>query len=144
MLTVDVLYLIMNNRSTDIVSFNDKKIINIPIDTIIDRSCNIYLSTKEARIKTIKERYKINQYIPIYINPSIILQPLYPKKHWNQIYLNMCNVKNIIPGNNINQSIIIFNNDLNIIFDVPYQKLKQYLEKCMLIKRDQLKLLNII
>lgn len=135
-LNVDVLYLTANNRSTNIVYFNDTKIINDSLYPFLNKICLNELTTYNGRIEAIRLVYNIHKFIPIYINQNIILQPLYQKRSWNQTFVNICNIKEV-KKDRLN-SLIIFKNNLQLIVEVPYLKLKQYIEKCKFIQKDQL------
>ena len=133
---VDVLYLKKNNRSTDIVYTNSNKTINKTIDKLLDELCVKYLSTLAGRINAVSMYYDIHKYIPIYVCDNLILIQVYPKKYFTQIYINACNVKSIKQIDS--QTKVIFINNQTIIVDAPYLRIKQYLEKCNVIKNDQL------
>ncbi len=135
MLNVDVLYLIKNNRSTDIVYFNQTINILETIDNILNRECLKTLSTLDGRINAIKQAYHIKKLVPVYLNDQLILQPLYSKKSWMQIYINVCKIKALEvadKGTKIN-----FNNNIILEVEIPYPRIKQYLEKCLKIKKNQ-------
>lgn len=135
MLNVDVLYLTKNNRSTDIVYFNQTINILQTIDEILNHECLKTLSTLDGRINAIKQTYHINKLVPIYLNEYLILQPLYSKKSWKQIYINICNIQTIKQVSCGTE--IIFKNNLILEVTIPYPRIKQYLEKCLKIKKNQ-------
>ena len=133
---VDILYLEKDNRSTNIIYVNNKKEnINLLIEKVLDELCYPTLSTIDGRIKAIQHNYSIHTYVPAYIDSELILQPIYPKKHWTQIYINVLLIKELI--NKDNSTIIKFidNNILNI--DVPYKKVQQLVNQCLDILNDQ-------
>ncbi len=135
MLNVDVFYLVKNNRSTNIVYSNKEINIKQTINNILNHECLKTLSTLDGRINAIKQQYNIYKFIPIYLNENLILQPIYPKKHWRQIYINICNVKKIEEIKNGTK--ILFNKNIILVVETPYPRIKQYLEKCLKIKKNQ-------
>lgn len=134
MLNVDVLYLEKNNRSTNIVYSNNKITIEQTIPNILNEACLRSLSTLEGRIKATKQVYKINKFVPVYISDQIIMQPLYSNRSWQQIYINICNVKKISKSNT--GTIIMFSNNETLIVDISITRIKQYFKKCLKIKNQ--------
>lgn len=138
-----VLYLTKDNRSTNIYYINNKTInINKLINQVLDDFCYPSLSTFEGRIKSIKHIYNINTYIPVYISEDIILQPLYPKKSWQQIYVNVPLIKDTIKNNN--NTIIKFIDDSFLNVDISYTKMNKLISQCHLIKNNQIRKKGII
>ena len=95
MLDVEVLYLKRDGNSTNIVKVQKELIVNDSIYNIINIECLKLLTTIEGRVEAIKQVYKIFKFVPIYINEGLILQPIYNSKAWNQIYINICNIKKV-------------------------------------------------
>lgn len=137
MLDVEVLYLERNGNSTNIVKVRKELIVNDSIYNIINTACLKLLTTIEGRVEAIKQVYKIYKFVPIYINDNLILQPIYNSKSWNQIYINICNIKSVNKVND--QSVITFINEKTIYLDISFDRMKRYLKKCLKIKDNQIK-----
>ena len=135
MLDVEILYIITNSNSTNIVKIREDIIVNESINEILNRECLEFLTTLEGRIKAIKQVYKISKFVPIYISNELILQPVYSNKHWQQIYINICNIKKVIKVND--HTVITFINEKTIKLNVSYERMKRYLKKCFKIKENQ-------
>ena len=100
MQNVDVLYLSKDNRSTNIVCIDGKKTnIDKLLNNVLDELCYQSLSTFNGMVEAINHIYDIHNYVPLYLNEDLILQPIYPKKYWTQIYINITMIKDIIPNN---------------------------------------------
>ena len=140
MLDVEVLYLKRDDNSTNIVKVQKELIVNDSIYNIINIECLKLLTTIEGRVEAIKQVYKIFKFVPIYINEGLILQPIYNSKAWNQIYINICNIKKI---NKVNDRLVItFINEKTIYLDISLDRMKRYLKKCLKIKENQIKLMK--
>ena len=135
MLDVEVLYLITNSGSTNIVKIRENILVNKTINELLNKACLEFLTTLEGRIKAIKQIYKITKLVPIYIHEDLIFQPVYSNKHWKQIYINICNIKKVIKVND--QTVITFINEKTIYLDISYERMKRYLKKCFKIKENQ-------
>lgn len=135
MLDVEVLYLIKNSDSTNIVKIQEELIVNNTINKIINQTCLKFLTTLDGRIEAIKQVYKISKLVPVYINDGLILQPIYNNKSWNQIYINICNIKNVNKVND--QTVITFINEKTIYLDISLDRMKRYLKRCLKIKDNQ-------
>lgn len=137
MLDVEVLYLINDSDSTNIVKIRNELIVNETINKIINQTCLKFLTTLDGRIEAIKQVYKISKFIPIYINEGLILQPIYSIKSWKQIYINICNISKI---NKVNDHVVItFINEKTILLEISYERMKRYLKRCLKIKDNQIK-----
>lgn len=135
MLDVEVLYLIKNSYSTNIVKVREEVIVNDTINNVINQTCLEFLTTLDGRIKAIKQVYKISKFVPIYINDGLILQPIYSNKSWKQIYINICNIKKV---NKVNDhTVITFINEKTLYLEISYERIKRYLKKCLKIKDNQ-------
>ena len=135
MLDVEVLYLIGNSNSTNIVKIRNELIVNETINKIINQTCLKFLTTLDGRIEAIKQVYKISKFVPIYINEGLILQPIYSIKSWKQIYINICNIKKV---NKVNDhTVITFINEKTLYLEISYERIKRYLKKCLKIKDNQ-------
>ena len=140
MLDVEVLYLKRDGNSTNIVKVQKELIVNDSIYNIINIKCLKLLTTIEGRVEAIKQVYKIFKFVPIYINEGLILQPIYNSKAWNQIYINICNIKKV---NEVNDRLVItFINEKTIYLDISLDRMKRYLKKCLKIKENQIKLMK--
>lgn len=93
MLDVEVLYLEGNCISTNIVKVQNNIKTKETIYNLLNNICLKQLTTLNGRVEAIKQVYKIFKFVPIYINDNLIFQPIYPNKNWNQIYINICNIK---------------------------------------------------
>lgn len=136
MLDVEVLYLIKNSDSTNIVKIQEELIVNETINKIINQACLKFLTTLDGRIEAIKQVYKISKLVPIYISEGLILQPIYSNKNWNQMYINICNIKKVNKVND--QAVITFINDRTVFLEISYERMKRYLKKCLKIKDNQI------
>lgn len=137
MLDVEVLYLINDSDSTNIVKIRNELIVNETINKIINQTCLKFLTTLDGRIEAIKQVYKISKFVPIYINEGLILQPIYSIKSWKQIYINICNISKI---NKVNDHVVItFINEKTILLEISYERMKRYLKRCLKIKDNQIK-----
>ena len=135
MLDVEVLYLEKNSHSTNIVKIQEELIVNKTINKIINQTCLKFLTTLDGRIEAIKQVYKISKFIPVYISDGLILQPIYNNKSWNQIYINICNIKKV---NKVNDHVVItFINEKAIFLEISYDRMKRYLKKCLKIKDNE-------
>ena len=137
MLDVEVLYIIKNSDSTNIVKIQEELIVNETINKIINRTCLKFLTTLDGRIEAIKQVYKISKFVPIYIFDGLILQPIYSNKSWNQLYVNICNIKKVNKVND--QTVITFINEKTIFLEISYERMKRYLKKCLKIKDNEIK-----
>lgn len=140
MLDVEVLYLEKNSDSTNIVKIQEELIVNETINKLINKTCLKFLTTLDGRIEAIKQVYKISKFIPIYISDGLILQPIYSNKSWNQLYINICNIKKVNKVND--QAVITFINEKTIFLEISYDRMKRYLKKCLKIKENQIKLMK--
>ncbi|MBR2138829.1 MAG: competence protein ComK [Bacilli bacterium] len=140
MLSKDVIYLIKHNRSTKVVNIHNETEIDELINVVINKACLKHLTTLDGRLEAIKKGYKIYKLIPIYISNNLILQPLYSNRNWNQIYVNICNIKKIIKVNDL--VVITFINDISINIDISYERFKRYYKNCLKIKEDQINLMK--
>lgn len=138
MLDVEILYLIGNSNSTNIVKIHHNIIVNETIYNLINQECLKNLTTYSGRVEATKQIFKIYKLIPIYINQGLILQPLYSRKSYEQIYINICNIKKI---NKVNDRMVItFINENSIFVDFKVERMKRYLKLCLKIKDYQNKL----
>lgn len=138
MQNVDVLYLSKDNRSTNIVCIDGKKTnIDKLLNNVLDELCYQSLSTFNGMVEAINHIYDIHNYVPLYLNEDLILQPIYPKKYWTQIYINITMIKDIIPNNDNTTIIFIDNTSLDV--EIATKKFKQLVDQCLKIKNDQLK-----
>ena len=135
MLDVEVLYIEKNSGSTNIVKIQEKLIVNETINKIINKTCLKFLTTLDGRIEAIKQVYKISKFVPVYISDGLILQPIYSNKSWNQLYINICNIKKINKVND--QTVITFINEKTIFLEISYERMKRYLKKCLKIKDNE-------
>lgn len=136
MLDVEVLYLFKNSDSTNIVKIQEELTVNDTINKIINQTCLKFLTTLDGRIEAIKQVYKISKFIPVYITDGLILQPIYSNKNWNQMYINICNIKKV---NKVNDQVVItFINDRTIFLEMSYERMKRYLKKCLKIKDNEI------
>ena len=135
MLDVEVLYIEKNSGSTNIVKIQEKLIVNETINKIINKTCLKFLTTLDGRIEAIKQVYKISKFVPVYISDGLILQPIYSNKSWNQLYINICNIKNVNKVND--QTVITFINEKTIFLEISYERMKRYLKKCLKIKDNE-------
>lgn len=132
---VDVLYLSKKDRSTYIEYLSSNKTINKPLSTLLNEACLESLSTLNGRLEAIKTIYNISKCIPVYINQNAIMQPLYDKKAWNQIYVNICNIVKLT--NNDEQTKILFIGGKVLNVDISMRKLSILINKCLIIKENQ-------
>lgn len=140
MLDVEVLYLIGDSSSTNIVKVHEEIELDKPIKKVINQTCLKFLTTIEGRIEAIKQVYKISKFVPIYINNNLILQPVNSIKNWQQIYINIYNIKKV---NKVNDQVVItFINDKVLYLDISYERMKRYLKKCLKIKDNQIKIMK--
>ena len=137
MLDVEVLYIEKNSGSTNIVKIQEKLIVNETINKIINKTCLKFLTTLDGRIEAIKQVYKISKFVPVYISDGLILQPIYSNKSWNQLYINICNIKKINKVND--QTVITFINEKTIFLEISYERIKRYLKNCLKIKDNEIK-----
>ena len=140
MLTNDVVYLVKQNRSTKIVDIYKEIETNELINVVINKACLKHLTTLDGRLEAIKKGYNIYKLIPIYISNNLILQPLYSSRNWNQIYINICNIKKVIKVNDF--TVITFINDITINIDISYERFKRFYKNCLKIKEDQFNLMK--
>ena len=137
MLDVEVLYLEKNSHSTNIVKIQEELIVNETINKIINQTCLKFLTTLDGRIKAVKQVYKISKLVPVYISNGLILQPIYSNKNWNQLYINICNIKKV---NKVNDQVVItFINEKTIFLEISYERMKRYLKNCLKIKDNEIK-----
>ena len=137
MLDVEVLYLEKNSHSTNIVKIQEELIVNETINKIINQTCLKFLTTLDGRIKAVKQVYKISKLVPVYISNGLILQPIYSNKNWNQLYINICNIKKV---NKVNDQVVItFINEKTIFLEISYERIKRYLKNCLKIKDNEIK-----
>lgn len=136
-LNVDVLYLFKNNRSTNIVYTNTTKIVQKTIKSIIEEACFLSLSTYEGRISSVKKIYNIKNFTPVYICNQIILQPVCGLREWNQTYINICRIKEILKKD-VDSCFVIFDNDLKLQVNLSKVKMNNMVDKCLKIKDDQI------
>ena len=124
MLTKDVIYLVKQNRSTKIVDIYKEIETNELINVVINKACLKHLTTLDGRLEAIKKGYNIYKLTPIYVSDNLVLQPLYSTRNWNQIYINICNIKKVIKVNGL--TAITFINDITINIDISYERFKRY------------------
>ena len=61
-------------------------------------------------------------------------------KNWQQIYINIYNIKKV---NKVNDQVVItFINDKVLYLDISYERMKRYLKKCLKIKDNQIKIMK--
>lgn len=135
---VDVLYLVKNNRSTKVIYENQTKLVELTINNLINNELQKSLSTVESRLLSTKRAYNIQKFVPIYINQACILQPITCMTAWNYSFVNFCKIKQIIKKDK--QTLIIFDNNIELLVDLTYRRFKDYLKNCQLIKESQLKI----
>lgn len=140
MLTKDVIYLVKQNRSTKIVDIYKEIQTNELINVVINKACLKYLTTLDGRLEAIKKGYNIYKLTPIYVSDNLVLQPLYSTRSWNQIYINICNIKKVIKVNGL--TAITFINDITINIDISYERFTRYYKNCLKIKEDQFNLMK--
>ena len=138
MLDVEVLYLIGNSNSTNIVKIHNNIIIEKTIYNLINNEWLKTLSTFEGRVEATKQIFQIYKLIPVYLNEGLILQPLYSSKNYEQIYINICNIKKINKVND--QTVITFINDKTLFVNIKVERMKRYLKRCLKIKDYQNKI----
>lgn len=135
MLDVEVLYLIGHSNSTNIVKIHNNIILEKTIYNLINEECLKTLTTFDGRVEATKQIFQIYKLIPLYLNEGLILQPLYSSKNYEQIYINICNIKKI---NKVNDhSVITFINDKTLLVDIKVERIKRYLKRCLKIKDYQ-------
>jgi competence protein ComK len=131
----EVLYLIGNSNSTNIVKIHNNIILEKTIYNLINEECLKTLTTFDGRVEATKQIFQIYKLIPLYLNEGLILQPLYSSKNYEQIYINICNIKKI---NKVNDhSVITFINDKTLLVDIKVERIKRYLKRCLKIKDYQ-------
>jgi competence transcription factor ComK len=140
MLTKDVIYLVKQNRSTKIVDIYKEIQTNELINVVINKACLKHLTTLDGRLEAIKKGYNIYKLTPIYVSDNLVLQPLYSTRSWNQIYINICNIKKVIKVNGL--TAITFINDITINIDISYERFNRYYKNCLKIKEDQFNLMK--
>jgi competence protein ComK len=134
-LDVEVLYLIGHSNSTNIVKIHNNIILEKTIYNLINEECLKTLTTFDGRVEATKQIFQIYKLIPLYLNEGLILQPLYSSKNYEQIYINICNIKKI---NKVNDhSVITFINDKTLLVDIKVERIKRYLKRCLKIKDYQ-------
>ena len=138
MLDVEVLYLIGNSNSTNIVKIHNNIILEKTIYNLINNEWLKTLSTFEGRVEATKQIFQIYKLIPVYLNEGLILQPLYSSKNYEQIYINICNIKKINKVND--QTVITFINDKTLFVNIKVERMKRYLKRCLKIKDYQNKI----
>lgn len=106
---------------------------NIGYDEVVlkDRFVNIInsylvkdLTTLKGRLDATIEKYNIHKNVPIYITQDIILIQTHNKKENDNIYINVCNIIDIIKDNN--NTIIIFIDKSLLRVNKPYHLIKKY------------------
>lgn len=82
--------------------------------------------------RLIKKYLKIKTNIPIFINESIILLPIKSYKHYDCIWINYFEIKDIIDKNK--NVIIRFKNGEVKVFDIGFNKLNRIIKNALIIK----------
>lgn len=136
-LNVDVLYLFKNNRSTNIVYNNSTKIISKTIKSVIEEACFLSLSTYEGRVTSTRKLYNIKNFTPVYICSKIILQPVNGNRDWNQTFINICRIKEILKKST-DSCLVVFDNNVSLEVNISKTKMNNLVERCLKIKDDQI------
>lgn len=138
MVTEKLLYLRKNNRSTIIRNlFQEEICVNLTIDSILEDACLKDLTTLKGRIDAISKVYHIYKHIPIYLTDDIILITTSNKKRFDNIYINICNIVDMVRDNN--STIIIFFDRSYLVIDKPYHLIKKYYDKSININKFERK-----
>ena len=134
MINEDILYLKKTNRAT-IIKYKNKS--EVEVNIILEELLNNYLlndlTTLKGRLDAIKKVYHIYKHIPIYLEKNIIFIQTHNKKHLNNIYINTCNIIDMIKDNN--KTKITFLDMSDLIIDTPYHLMKKYYQKSLKIKK---------
>lgn len=134
MVTKNILYLKKSNRSTIVKNlFQDEIEIDIMLDELLERVCLKDLTTLKGRIDAIKKVYHIHKYIPIYLTEDIILITVFNKKQIDNIYINTCNIIDMVKDNN--KTIIVFLDRSQLIINKSYRLVKRYFDQSFKINK---------
>lgn len=135
MIDRDILYLKKQNRSTEIYCKNGlQTIMNHTLERVLEMYCLRDLTTLEGRIKAIQKIYHIKKQIPIYLSEELILIQTTNKKEIDNIYINSCNIIDMMKDKQ--NTKIIFCDDSVLVVHKPYHLIKKYIQKSFQIKKS--------
>lgn len=135
MIDRDILYLKKKNRSTEIY-YKDgfQTVLEHTLERVLDMYCLQDLTTLEGRIKAIQKVYHIKKQIPIYLSEELILIQTTNKKEIDNIYINSCNIIDIIKDKQ--NTKIIFCDSSELIVNKPIHLIEKYIQKSFQIKKS--------
>lgn len=134
MIDADILYLKKGNRTTVIYQKNNMvQEVSQTIEKFLNQFCLKDLTTLDGRIKAISEVYHIKKQIPIYLSNQLILIQIANKKEIDNIYINSCNIIDIIEDNK--NTIIYFNDWSKIQIKKSYHLIKKYYNRSLKIRK---------
>lgn len=134
MVTKDLLYLRKSNRATIIKSLDHDEIeVESLLNDLLEDICLKDLTTLKGRINAISKVYHIYKHIPIYLTKDIILITTSNKKQLDNIYINICNIIDMVKDNN--STIIIFRDGSYLVVDKPYHLIRKYYDQSLKINK---------
>lgn len=135
MIDRDILYLKKQNRSTEVYCKNGyQTVLEHTLERVLDMYCLQDLTTLEGRIKAIQKVYHIKKQIPIYLSEELILIQTTNKKEIDNIYINSCNIIDIIKDKQ--NTKIIFCDSSELLVDKPIHLIEKYIQKSFQIKKS--------
>ena len=100
---------------------NGKEKLNIKFNDYINQLLLGQLTTLKGRVDAIKSKYKLLKLTPIYINKYMCLFPIYNLKDYENIFINVFEIKTLDTINKktriefINGDKLIVNKNINVI-----------------------------
>lgn len=134
MVTKDLLYLKKSNRATIMKNlYQEETEVEILLDTLLEDVCLKDLTTFKGRIDAISKVYHIYKHIPIYLTKDIILITTSNKKQFDNTYINICNIIDMVKDKNA--TIIIFLDGSHLMVNKPYHLMKKYYDQSLKINK---------
>ena len=123
-------YLIKNNKQSEIMEKNNKVILPISLNTILDENCNYFGSSYEGRKASARFFLQINSKVPIILDEkkNIILFPMESDRNQNNIWFVYNNVLSFKKIKNYVE--VTFKNNEKTLFLISYNIFKNQMIKC--------------
>lgn len=125
MIYTDIIYLKKFYNQTIVKKINQEEyLIDEKVEDLFDKILLKQLTTYDGRIEAIKKVYHIYKHIPIYIDYNLVFIQIFNKKQYNNIYINICRIIDMIKDGE--DTIIIFDDGFRIKITKPYHIFKKY------------------
>ena len=116
------------------IIINGSVVINMNLKEYLDNILLDQLTTYEGRKNAIKKRYAIYKLTPIYVNNMLMLFPINNLKDYENIYINVYNIKSL--GKIKKQTMIEFIDNTKILINKNTKIIDNYIKRIISINHN--------